>query len=346
MRKPEISEDISEEINDVITVEGVEFTREQVESQFMLDDKGEEIANKIASSLYFTKYYRDNYCTSIEDNAKIVSALFSDGSPSKINENRREAIRIIADKGSDSEWFYHEEAYPAARDFIREFYDQCEEKEWTAGLNDEDEAIEELASLIQGAAEDKDDSKPLDMLSSTDRAEIGFIYMPNRKGLYQSEWCIENHKNYSDWENISITPAFLEILARLGLTLTGYRKHSRNKNEQYEPGYRPAKKRAVPLVTYDELKDMVENSCSSYFHIGIYAQVPVESLLNLNFEKPIVLEKYSICSFSESGTFYEITKKAPLIIRPEDGVWHSFGKSGPSDWCGLVNSYFHSNIKS
>jgi len=341
MRKPEITEEIS----DVITVEGIEITRAQAESEFLIDDKGDEIAEKIASNLYFTRYYRGNYSRSTEDNCEIVEKLFSNVMPAEINQNRQEAINVLAQGGSCTEWFYHEEAYPAASNFIREFYDHCEEQEWTPGINDEDEAIEELASLIQEAADDKDDSQPLDLLCSSDRAEIGFIFMPNRKGLYQSEWCIENHRNYSDWENVSITPAFLEILARLGLTLTGYRKHSGNKNEQYEPGYRPAKRRTVPLVTYDELREMVENSCSNYFHIGIYAQVPVEGLLNLNFEKPIVLDKYSICSFSESGTFHEITKKAPLVIRPEDGVWYAFGKSGPSEWCGLVNSYFHSNIK-
>ena len=55
---------------------------------------------------------------------------------------------------------------------------------------------------------------------------------------------------------------------------------------------------------------------------------------------------HSLSVFSGiSGTFHSLDQRGPVVLNPEDGIWRSFGKSGPSNWCGMSGRYHHADIR-
>ena len=337
LKKQETDEDV-----EVIEVKGMTFTREEIESGSFLEERIYEIAGKIAEDMYFTRYSNYNDIRRLEDGQEIAITILTASEPAI---GYRKAIEILSKEGNCLDWLFQNETLPNAREFLESLKEEAEDLEWS--WPDEIDADDEdctLADYIQDAVLEKDDSEPEEALSSHDRAEIAFYFMPRKSAKYHADWQVESCNNYPNYANLAITPSFLEILSSLGFTLGEYRKHSKNKNKQTNPGYKPRNKRDRKLLTLDELQEIIENSCSSHFYIGVYAQVPLLELLKVNAQKPIILSEYSICAVSGSGTFYEIRKKEPIALHPDEGVWTAFGRSGPSDWCGLVNSYFHANI--
>lgn len=324
-----------------IEANGLTFTQEQVEDGSLSDEQADRIVDHIAKDIYFERYQPENRVRDLAETAEVAEALFDRYSA----EPRADALRKLGKYGNCTRWLYDEEIIPAVRSLREEIETQAEEMEWTPDFGtDEDEFDHEIAALVEDKVLEGDDSKPTDMLSSCDRVEVAFVFMPRAKNLYPDDYHVSSHKAWSDWEHLGINQGLLEALPRLGYTLGEYRRHSKNRHERDEPVSRHPRRR--PLATLDELQELVENACSSYFNFAIYAQVPLARLLETDLDRPVVLDRHSLCVFSDnSGTFHSLDRKDPIVLNPEDGIWKAFGKSGPSDWCGLSSRYYHADIR-
>jgi len=324
-----------------IEANGLTFTRQEIEDGSLQDEQIDRIVDHIAEGIYFERYQPENRVRDLVETSEIAEALFDRHSA----DPRGDAIRKLGEYGNCIRWLYDEEIIPAVRSLREEIQSAAEEMEWTPDFGpDEDDFDHEIAACVEDRLNEKDDSEPTDMLSSCDRVEVAFVFMPRARNTYPDDFYVSSHKAWSDWEHLGINQGLLEVLPRLGYTLGQYRKHSSNKHERDDPVSRHPRRR--PLATLDEIRELVENACSSHFNFAIYAQVPLARLLETDLDRPVVLDRYSLCVFSsDSGTFHSIDRKEPIVLGPEDGIWKAFGKSGPSNWCGLSNRYFQADIR-
>ena len=330
---------IANDLEEIMEAGGLKFTRQQIEDGGIIDEQGERIAAKIAESIYFTRYYQQNRVWDLSEGADIVEILFD-----RHDEYAHmKAMAKLAQYGEDTDWLFDEEIRPELKKLYNEIEEQCEELGWSPDLGEEWEFECEIGDLVLDIVHEKDDSKPLDLLGTNDRVEVAFILMPNASNVYSDDYTVYSHKAWADWEHLSLSQGLLESLPRLGYSLTEYRNHSGNKHERDERVSAYRKRR--PIATLDQIKELVENACSAYFHFAIYAQVPLKQLLNLDLKRPVVLSEYSLCTYSDSGTFFDLRVNQPIVLNPEDGIWKSFGSKGPSDWCGLSNRYYQANIR-
>ena len=323
-----------------IIVEKERFTRMQIEDGSLLDEHADRIADAIARDIYFERYQPENRVRDLNETAEVAEALFNRHSDTP----RIDAFAKLGQYGNCTVWLNDEEIMPAVRGFMEEIVSNSEEKGWTPDFGeDEDQFAYEIANLVEEKVLGRDDSKPTDMLSSCDRVEVAFVLMPRARNVYPDDYYVSSHKSWADWEHLGINQGLLEVLPRLGYTLGQYRAHSKNRHERGEPVSRYPRRR--PIATLDELMELVENACSSHFNFAIYAQVPLSQLLGIDFDRPVVLDRFSLCTYSTEGTFHSIEKREPLVLQPEDGIWKAFPKGGPSDWCGMSNRYYHADIR-
>lgn len=330
-----------EEKEETIVIDGFEFTRSDIEGKDFRDKHSDKIAEKLAKNIYYTAFYPENRVRDLDETGEIAEDLVLSW---QMNGDPQGAIEKLEAWAQDFDYTEDYDIRPAVNGFIEDLEEACEDEEWQIGF-DLDDLSQELVERISEIVQDEDDSQPTDLLSSCDRAEMFLALCDPDPKLYFSDQNIETDR-YSSWGDIEITRHWIDTLARLGYTLGEYRKHSGNRNESRDKGYRSSKKRRHPIVTLDELKELVENSCSSYFHIGIYGQFPLVELLNLDPNQPIIIKGYSVAVMGiHNGTFYDIGKKDSVIaIDRNDGKWVAFPKNGPSNWCGLCGSYYRNNI--
>jgi len=326
-----------------IKIEGMTFSRKEVESPRIIDDRLDEIAETLAKDLYYSRYYAENRVMDLNEINGIFEKMAEADSLEEMNSIGN---RQIGQYGASIDSLEEYDVDPAIESFLRSLKDKAEEQDWTIGFEKEtdegDESIRDLREAMVEICLENDDSVPADMLGHCDRVEICFVFGPQTG--YFSDYEIDADR-YNDYDSLELTQGLLETLPRLGYTLTDYRKHSGNKNKRRD-AISKTKKRSVPLITLDDFKEIVENTGSSNFHIGIYAQVALKDLLTIDFTKPIVLDKHSVCSINKNnGCFFDHHIKEPVIIKPQDGKWMGFdGNKGPSNWCGLSNSYYHAEV--
>ena len=331
----------NDDTEETIEVQGLTFTRRQIEDGSLYDEHCDRIADSIAENIWFERYQPENRVRDLAETAEVAEALFDRHS----REPRNDALRKLGQYGNCTHWLCEEEIRPAVTSFREEIESKSDDLDWNTDFEmDEDEFDWALADLVQDKVLERDKSKSTDMLSSCDRVEVAFVFMPRAKNLYPDDYHVSSHKAWSDWEHLGIDQGLLEALPRLGYTLGEYRRHSGNRHKRHEALSHYPRRR--PMATLDELQELVENACSSHFNFAIYAQVPLEQLLNTDLDRPVVLDQHSLSVFSGiSGTFHSLDQRGPVVLNPEDGIWRSFGKSGPSNWCGMSGRYHHADIR-
>ena len=330
----------NDDAEEIIEVQGLTFTRRQIEDGSLYDEHCDRIADTIAKEIWFERYQPENRVRGLAETAEVAGALFDRYS----REPRGDALRKLGQYGNCTHWLCEEEIRPAVTSLREEIESKSDDLEWVPNFEmDEDEFDWALADLVQDKVLERDKSKPTDMLSSSDRVEVAFVFMPRSQNIYPDDYYISSHKAWADWEHLGINQGLLEVLPRLGYTLGECRRHSKNRHKRDQGLSRHPRRR--PIATLDEIRELVENACSSYFNFAIYAQVPLKQLLETDLDRPVMLDRYSLCTYSEEGTFHSIERSSPIVLNPEDGIWKSFGKSGPSEWGGMVNSYYHADIR-
>lgn len=330
--------DIGEDA-DVIEIEGMTFTQDQVEAPTFLIDRASDIAAALAKDLYWTRYEPENRVRSFEETAAPAQAkidAYMAGS-----DHRRAGLLALSKMGGGSDWYLHDEIVgPAVTNFLGEMQGEAESCGWRFEYDDDDE--EELKTELRAILQDEDDSEPTDLLGSCDMVQLAFVLMP--KDGYFDDNLTWSHKSWSEWSELSLTEAFQKTLPRLGYTVEQYREHSKNDHELHDEPFGEPETPRLPVATLDELQTLVDNACSQYFHFAIYANVRLDHFLELDLGRPIRLDSYAIATIGiANGTFMDERKKVPIVLRPDDGRWVAFEK-GPHEWCGLVGSYYNAEI--
>jgi hypothetical protein len=205
--------------------------------------------------------------------------------------------------------------------------------DWTGALDDAATAI-----MVE-----QDTSTAADMLRSSDRAEA--IVILGRHDLDAEDSALQSHRPWAAPSEMAIDAALQAALAPLGYSITAFRKLFRNRHAAGTSLLRPRMARSR-LVTPEALAEVIENACSSWFVLCLYAIVPVSDFIGLDPSKPIVVKNAHFASYNPlSGTFHSATKLGEVTLRPEQcEVTTAHGWYAPSEICGLVESCYHGRI--
>ena len=208
---------------------------------------------------------------------------------------------------------------------------------------------ETLTELLCDKLYEQDTSSAKDIFSSFDRAEIVFLLAPPGHAL---DATISSTRPWSDYRGLTVCDNLVHALAALGYTVSAYRAHSGNRNPSSPEWSKSRLKRpsftrsSQPLCTLEQLKEMIENSCSQHFLICLSAIVPVSQIFGLDLSKPITFSDASIATYNPfSGTFHDAARIQNVTLPPEMGRlisphrWYS-----PEDICGLVQRYYHGEL--
>lgn len=332
--------DGSAEEPEMLEITGLRFTREQVEHEDFLSLHCDELAAKIADDVYWSRYEPENRVRDLSDCAAAAQAMVE--AHTFGNDPLVAARRSLSSLYGTSSWYLEDELVrPEVERFIEKLERAADDLGWSYCFDADDENADELRQAVCEIAEERDDSTPFDVLGSCDRVEIAFVFMQDHG--YFDDNCTASHRSWSEWSELSLSEGFLNTLPRLGYTLEQYLAHSKNQHEVQDEVFHPRPPR-LPVATLDELQEAVDNACAQYFNFAIYAHVPLRDFLKMDLSKPIRLDRYSVATINmSSGTFHDICKDQPIILRPDEGRFHVFEK-GPADWCGLVGSYYHAEI--
>ena len=204
-------------------------------------------------------------------------------------------------------------------------------------------AWEETArECLAEALNEADDTGPEDLLDKHDQAEVVFFF--GKPGWGFEDVCCSSLKPWSDPAEIQVNQNLEWALASLGYSLEAYRALSGNAH----PGERLAglAPRRAPVVTEDDLREMIENACTSYFAFVLYAVVPVTDLLDVRKGAPLTFQNARVGTYNpSSGTFYNARPIESITVGADEGTLRScHGWYSPNDICDFVVSKMRGRI--
>ena len=295
---------------------------------FLASDAGADWIAQLAEAVPHTRYWRDRSdCWSLKQlnglAAKIIDALY---------------------EGQDAE-FAMEAEFPPSEfgdtwhyQIARPLRDQLD----AAGIGDTDGEIrDEIRSAWEDAAADRDDSQVADLFASHDRCELLFRFSTEQ---WLDDSLIHSRKPWPEASALSVTRNLQFALSNLGYTVTEFRKRSENPHPACEYLQRSARRRRAPIVTWDQLNELIDNACSTSFLFCLYAIVPIPDLIGLDLSKPVTFEKCWVASLDPiNGTFHDVEANGPVTVGPDDGRFLSGGHLhwSPENICGLYTPHYH-----
>ena len=211
------------------------------------------------------------------------------------------------------------------------------------GRSSADDWLEEVQSLWEDSAADRDDSSPLNLIASYDTCEILYALTPTAS---LEDCLIQSHKPWSEPSELAITPELQYALNQIGYTIGDFRANSGNRHEAFSR-LTPGRRRRQPLVTYTDLASLIENSCSSMFNFFLFAIVPLDQLIPLDLSKPFTIDPCWLSTMNPmSGTFFDVPLAAPITLEPGDGFLLSGSDVAysPDNICGLHRPHYASRI--
>ncbi|KUR75291.1 hypothetical protein [Novosphingobium sp. Fuku2-ISO-50] len=214
------------------------------------------------------------------------------------------------------------------------------------GIGDTDGEIRAaIRSAWDNAAADRDDSRVADLFASHDRCELLFRFSTAQ---WPVDSLIHSHKPWPEPSALSVTRNLQLALSNLGYTITEFRKRSKNRHPAAEYLQRSARRRRAPIVTWDQLNELIENACSTSFLFCLNAIVPIPDLIALDLGKPVTFDKCWVASLDPvNGTFQDAEANGPVRVRPEDGRFLSGGhlRWSPENICALYPPFYHASVR-
>jgi len=215
-----------------------------------------------------------------------------------------------------------------------------------ASIGDTDREIRDaIRSAWEDDAADRDDSRVADLFASHDRCELLFRFSTKQ---WLDDCLIHSRKPWPEASSLSITCNLQFALSNLGYTITEFRKRSANQHSAAEYLQRSLRRRRAPIVTWDQLNELIENACSTSFLFCIYAIVPIPDLIGLDLSKPVTFEKCWVATMDPiNGTFHDVEANGPVTVGPNDGRFLSGGhlRWAPENICALHTPYYHGPVR-
>ncbi len=307
---------------------------------YLTTDRARPIVQQILEDAYFTRWEPSQRGLSQEDCVKIASRAISYLRTATSSEERRFAaeraiVESVRHNSPSEEW------YSSCRDKAETILDAIEADLEALPIDatgfDRDEWLNALQDICEAMMTKKDKSCPADIVSSHDKVEVVFHMTPSDGDI--SDMC-SIAGPFLDPEKMVIDDRLRHALAVLGHGVGEFRSAMGNKMPSLLSGRRPSAKIApdTPLLTLGEVKELIENSCSTYFNFVGYARVTLQDLFDLDFTKPFAFSQLAIASYNMgSGTFHDRIIKREVILK--DGLHGrletvDMGYS-PDDICGL-----------
>lgn len=335
---------VEEKEIEMLEIDTMRISREEIKNPdlFLDSERGTEWIEKISSNFYYTQWYNDNRSSydmkTMNELAKNILEAKYDG------KEFGDIIEILEGNFYDysAEQKYDEEYSSDINNILESISNDLED------MSEDDDTIpemdielweQELRDRIVSKLYNDDDSCVTDMYTSHDRAEVVFYLGSN---VYIDS--VYSKKNYSDFKQLEIDTNLQSQLAAMGYSISEYRKMSGNKSKSTIKGGVP--KRKHPMLTPADLKEIVDNACSSYFDFVVYAIVPISEIIDLDVRKPIVLSNYAVATYNgSSGTFHDVTKKDSIVIYPQEAKLTGVTGYTPDQICGLSHRAYIANIK-
>lgn len=327
--------------NPLLAVDEILISREEIAdpSLFLATERGKEWMKPLLSGAYHSQWYdcqrsphEMKWCTKLAD--RILDMKREGACPGEIEDMIEEEFG----RGQSAEDTYHEEhesSVTSALETLSEALDEMRDDDEDVPDMDLEAWSEAVRDIMIDHMYENDDSSVMDMFGSWDYCEITF-----RLG---GEDDVESQKKWADFDHLAINWSLQKALASLGYTIGDYRRMTGNRTKSN--GLGRVARRPQPLVTEDELRELVSEACSTHFNFVIYAMVPVQDLVTLDLTKPISLSNYSVASYdSMNGTFYDKSGRQAITIQPGEGHLEAPRGYSPDGICGFVHSYYHSKI--
>jgi len=313
--------------------------------QFLKTANGLKIVDHVLRDTYFTAWEPSRSPLSDEQCTKIASKTLTYLREAKTPQERRSAGEqaiIETLRYSEAEEVYHEDAYGKASELITEIQNGIFHSDFEADF-DEDLWLEVLEEVCCAKMREDDTSKPADMICNVDRAEIIFHIKPADHDL--EDMC-SIAGPFLNLDKVRIDRALAHGLAVLGYTTDEFQAAFQS-TMPHEPDYEQPAKRTDAIVTLDQIEEMVENACSTYFQWVAYAQVQLTDLFNLDLTKPIAFSQVAIAAYNlGAGTFQDVRVQREFIV--QDGVDGRLEATdvgySPNEICGLVGSYYAAEL--
>lgn len=298
---------------------------------FMASAAGESWIGALAENFPHTRYWRDRSdCWSLKSlnalAARIIDARY-DGNAIE------EAMEADFPPSEPYQTWYHEVA-PQLRSCLRE-----------AELEEDSEAIDAIRYAWEESAAERDNSSVADLFASYDRCELLFRFSAER---WLDDALIFSHRPWPQASELAITANLQFALNNLGYTIGEFRKACGNRHPADRALPRHARRRCAPIISQQQLAEIIDNACSTSFLFCLYAIVPIPDLIALDLSRPVTFEKCWVATMDPiNGTFFDVLANGPVTVKPEDGRFLSGGhlRWSPENICGLHTPYYHASVR-
>ncbi len=299
---------------------------------FLASPSGQGWLGQLADNFPHTRYWRDRSdCWSLRSlnalAARIIDARY-DG------HDVEEAME--AEYPPAEFWpTWHHEVASEVRTLLQD----------AGGRDDGHEILDAIRSGWEDMAADRDDSCVSDLFASYDRCELLFRFSPHR---WLDDSLLHSHRPWPEFAELAVTENLQFVLGNLGYTIGQYRKASGNSHKANTALPSLARRRPAPIVSWEQVEELVDNACSTSFLVCLYAIVPIPELIDLDLTKPVTFEKCWVASLDPiNGTFHDVPANGPVTVMPADGRFLAGGhlQWSPENICGLHTPYYHASVR-
>ena len=312
----------------------------RVVDQFLGTEGGGALVAELASGYYHNRHHRDrsDRSMSLKTGSLLAERLLTRGEDSYVEE----ILEGVLGEGTDA-WESFAGQNPERVDALVEAVDEELREAGLPGLERRDEWVEGLREAVVERLEGEDDSKASDLLDEWDRAEVVFVFGDPTLG------CEDNALTAGGVTMTAgdVVPdeALRATLAGIGYTLGEYRKLSGNRAPTRGALSR-SRVRKGKVVPWEAVRSALDEACSSYCNLVLYAQVPVEDLVDLDPRRPMRFSRAAFASYNcMSGTFFDSATVDDVVVDGRHGFLAScHGWYGPDEICGLVSSHYEGRV--
>lgn len=323
---------------------------------FLGSAKAKPIIDALVEDSYFTRWESSRSTLPEKTTQEIVTDFLGRLRTAKTDEERRFAkertlVEHLSCNDPEDEWY--QTGHSVWTGIEAELCGAVD----AAGIDgyDTDEWTSAAASAFERRIVDDDDSTPQGMISSFDKVEIMF-WLVHPKASTDDLCTIAGP--WPDAARVEITDEFQFALAKLGWTVTDWRNHVGSKEPSQLSGTRPPRgtgqgaSDAVdgsldPLVSLEDLKVVIDNGCTQYFGLVLYAWVPLNDVLDIDLDRHVAFGKASVALYNPyAGTFMETSARPGTVVVKDgvDGRFEGLLGESPKDFCGMMMDGFDTHL--